>query len=220
MTRVSGVAAFPDKEHDGLRRLDRSQQIECLPELMRTGLRRRVVERDDEVTHGSGSQPPIDSLPRLQIVRQRDRAKITSKRGADFGRSGQHGGNAGLDLDVEVSPMRIAALDGFKHRRRHRKHAGISAGYHRDLPAFGGERQRVTRALDLDAIVRGMTSLTGNGFRNSVEIGSIADQVTRGTNRSRGGWRQQLDRSGPETDNDERTAHSRLPWPGISTIEK
>ena len=126
----------------------------------------------------------------------------------------------GLDLNVEVSPIRIAALDGFKYRRRHREYAGISTGYDRNLPALGGERERVTCALDLDAIVRGMTPLTGNGIRNSIEIGSIANQVGCGTNRSRGGWRQQVDRSGPKTDNDERTTHSRLPWPGISTIEK
>jgi len=94
MTRVSGVAAFRTKSNDGLRRLDRSQQIKCLPELMRTGFLTRVIERDDEVTHGSGPQPPFDGLPRLQIVRQRDRAKIASKRSADFGRGGQHGGNA------------------------------------------------------------------------------------------------------------------------------
>jgi hypothetical protein len=95
--------------------------------------------------------------------------------------------------------------------RRHREHAGISTGDNRDLHACGGERERVTRAFDLDAIVRGMTPLTGTGFGNSIEIGSIADQVGCGTNRSRSGWRQQVDRSGPETDNDERTAHSRLP---------
>src|SRR6202034_278299 len=91
----------------------------------------------------------------------------------------------------------------------------VSTGYNRTLAAFRGERERVTRALDLDAIIRRMASLTGNGIRNSFEVRSIADQVGRSSNRSRGGWRQQVDRSGSETDNDERTAHSRLPWPGI-----
>jgi hypothetical protein len=33
-----GRRCLPDEEHDGLWRLDRSQQIECLPELMRAGL--------------------------------------------------------------------------------------------------------------------------------------------------------------------------------------
>ena len=103
--------------------------------------------------------------------------KSAPKRRADFGRRCQHRGDAGLDVNVEVAPGGIAVLDGFKHRRRHREHAGIAARDHGDLAAFGGERQRVTRPLDLDAVVGGMAALAGNGFGNSIEIGSISDEI-------------------------------------------
>ena len=58
-----------------------------------------------------------------------------------------------------VAPRRIAGLDRFEHRRRHGEHAGIAARYDGDLAAGGGKRQRVTRAIELDAIVGSMAAL-------------------------------------------------------------
>ena len=78
-----------------------------------------------------------------------------------------------------------------------------------DLP----DRAELARVESLGASGGSVSrfELTGSRFRNSIEIGAIADQVRRGANRSHGGWGQKVDRSGSQTDNDQRTAHSRLP---------
>ena len=59
---------------------------------------------------------------------------------------------------VEVAPCRLAALDRLEHRRRHREYAGIAARDDGDVAPFGGQAQRMARALDLVAIVAGMAA--------------------------------------------------------------
>ena len=58
-----------------------------------------------------------------------------------------------------VAPRRIAGLDRLEHRRRHGEHAGIAARHDRDLAARRGERQRMARAIELDAVVGGVAAL-------------------------------------------------------------
>ncbi len=76
------------------------------------------------------------------------------------------------------------------------------------------------RPFDLNTVVRSMTALTRNVLRNSIEIGSITNKIGRSPKRSGRRRRQKIWRPGSKTDDDERAAHSRLPSPGISTIEK
>ena len=146
--------------------------------------------------------------------------KSPPKRRADFGRRRQHRRDAGLDPDVERTPHRIADLDRLEDRRGHGEHAGIAARHHGDAAAGGGERQRVTRAIELDAIVGRMAALIGAQHRHAVEIGAVAHEIRR---RGEGSLRRgchQLGLARTGADDDERAGHSRLPSPGISTIAK
>ena len=164
------------EQHRRLGGLERAQEIERLAELGRPRLGGGIVEGDHEVALGGGLQAALDRAPGLEIVRQRDGAEVAAQRRADLGRSGQHGGDAGLDPDVELSPLRIAILDRLEHRRRHGEHAGITARDDDDLAARGGERQSVPRAVELDAIVGGMAALAGT-LRHAVEIGTVAHEI-------------------------------------------
>ena len=53
---------------------------------------------------GRRIEPPLDQLPRLEIVRQRQRAEIVAERRAGPRRDREHGGDAGHDGDVERPP--------------------------------------------------------------------------------------------------------------------
>jgi hypothetical protein len=123
-------------------------------------------------------------------------------------------------MNIEFSPIGIADLDCFKDRRRHGEYAGVPARDDCDLPAFGGECEGVTCPADLDTIAGGVTALIQVGLRDSIEIGPVANQIRRGLKGSGRRRRQKIDGSGSKTDDDKRAAHSRLPCPGISTIEK
>jgi hypothetical protein len=57
--------------------------------------------------------------------------------------------------------------------------------------------------IDLDTIAGRMTALTGEGFRDSIEIGSIANEIRRGLKRSARSRSQKIDGSGANTDNEE-----------------
>ena len=55
--------------------------------------------------------------------------------------------------------IRGFVLDRLEHRRGHRENAGIAAGDDRDRAALRGQRQRETRAVELDAVVAGVSAL-------------------------------------------------------------
>ncbi len=141
--------------------------------------RGRIVERDDKVAARGRLQASFDRAPGLQVVGNGNGAEVGSERRAGERRRGQHGRHAGFDANVQRAPGRLARVDRFEHGRRHGEHAGIATRHDGHAPAFGGEAQCVTRAVELDAIVRSMPALVRRQLRNARQIGVVADEVGR-----------------------------------------
>ena len=118
------------------------QQRERLAELPGPRAGDRVIEGDDEAGRGRRVEAPLDQLPRLQIVGQRQRAEIVAERRAGAGRDREHGGDARHDGDVERAPGLRPALHRLQHRGRHGEHAGVAARDDGDVGAIGGMAQR------------------------------------------------------------------------------
>ena len=101
-------------EHDRRRRRQMAAQpLDGGAELPRPRPRHRIVERDDEARARRGVEPPLDQVPGLEIVGQRQRAEIVAERRADPRRDREHRGDAGHDRDVERAPsfpVRIRSL--------------------------------------------------------------------------------------------------------------
>ncbi len=193
---------------------------ERLAELMWPRLRGGIVECDHEIRFGGGLEAALDGGPALEIIRQRDGAEVATQRRADFGRRRQHRRHAGLDPDIERTPRRIPRLHRLEDRRGHGEHAGIAARHHGDAATGRRERQRVTRAVELDPVVGSVAALIGAQRRHAIEIRAVAHQIRRrGEGRQRRGSHQ-LGLAGASADDNERAGHNRLPSPGISTIAK
>jgi hypothetical protein len=206
-----GSRRTSDEEHDGLRRLCRSQQIESAPELIWPCAGSGVIKRNDEITLGRSPQASLDRFPRFQIVRQRDRAEVCAERRADFCCSRKHRRYPRLDANIEVSPGGIAGFDRFENRSRHREDTGIAARDNGDALTFGGERERVACPVDLDAIAGRMTATAEESIWNPIEIGFVSNEIRCRLQRPPRRRRQEIDRSRSKADDDERAAHNRLP---------
>ena len=131
----------------------RDSKRERLAELPGPGAGDRVIEGDDEAGRGRRVEAPLDQLPRLQIVGQRQRAEIVAERRAGAGRDREHGGDARHDGDVERAPGMRAALHRLQHRGGHGEHAGVAARDDGDVGAIGGMAQRSLSARAFLAIV-------------------------------------------------------------------
>ena len=94
------------------------QQRERLAELPGPRAGDRVIERDDEAGRGRRVEAPLDQLPWLEIVGQRQRAEIVAERRAGAGRDREHGGDARHDGDVERAPGMRSALHRLATPRR------------------------------------------------------------------------------------------------------
>src|SRR5208282_844882 len=90
--------------------------------------RDRIVKRDHETGTRRRIEPPLDQLPRLEIVGERERAEIVAKRRADPRRNSEHRRDTGYDGDVERTPDLWSELDLFANRRRHGEDAWVAAG--------------------------------------------------------------------------------------------
>ena len=88
-----------------------------------------------------------------------------TQRGADPGSDREHRGNAGDDRQFQRTPGRGPLLDLLANRRRHREHAGIAAGYQRNIGTRrrGFERSACPRAFL--TIVGGMAALSSTRRR-------------------------------------------------------
>ena len=167
------------EEDDGVVGLPLPQMRQRTLQALGARARGRIVQRDDEVAAGGRLQPPLDRAPGLQVVGNGNGAEVGSERRAGERCRGQHGRHAGFDANVQRTPRRLARVDRFEHRRRHGEHAGIAARHDGHPPALGGEAQGVTRAVELDAIVRSVPALAGRKLRDARQIGVVADEVGR-----------------------------------------
>ena len=149
------------------------QQRERLAELPGPRARDRVIEGDDEARRGRRVEAPLDQLPRLEIVGQRQRAEIVAERRAGAGRDREHGGDARHDGDVERAPGMRPALHRLQHRGGHGEHAGVAARDDGDVGALGGMAQRGLSARAFLAIVGRMPRLV-RPHRHAIEIRRIA----------------------------------------------
>src|SRR5262245_33543101 len=107
-------------------------------ELPRPRARDRIVEGDDEACGRRRLEPPLDQLPRLEIVGQRQRTEIVTERRADSRGDSEHSGNARHDLDVERAPTLRSRFDLLAHGCGHGEHAGIATGDDGDARALRG----------------------------------------------------------------------------------
>ncbi len=193
--------------------------VEGGAELPGPGARQRVVERDHEAGFRRPAQPAQHQLPRLEVVRQRDRAEVAAERRAEPGRHRHHRRDAWHHRHLQRPPFRIAMLDRLEHGTRHREHPGIARGHHRHRPARAGERQRVPGARQLLAIVRAVPHHVGAG-RDPVEVWPVSDQVGRERQRIARLRRAQREVARTEPDHEQPPRHRGRCRPGISTMEK
>ena len=196
-----------------------AQPLEGLAELPGPRARDRIVERDDKARARRGIETPLDHIPRLQIVGERDRAEVMTERRADAGRDGEHRGDARHDRDVEIAPGRLAAVDLLADRGGHGEHARIAAGHQGDLRALRRVAQRRRSAAALLAVVGGVARLA-RPRRHAIEIGAIAIERVGGFERGRGLRRQHIRAARTEPHDRERAGHGRFSQPGTRMTEK
>src|SRR4029077_16110461 len=101
----------------------------------------------------------LDRLPRLEIVGERQRTEIVTKRRADPRRHRQHRSNSRNKDDLKHAPGIRASCDLLADRRRHREHTWIAAGDNSDVSALPGMAERVARTRRLFAVVGRMSAL-------------------------------------------------------------
>lgn len=160
-----------------------------------------------------------------------------AQRGACAGGCGQHRGDAGQDLHVQRQPVLrlrpLGAFDGFKHRRCHREHAWVAGRDHDDLPALGGQRQRLLGAVQLNPVVRreplrlaaaSRRVLRNQGLR-ARHIGEVAHDIVGRQQGLQHGGRDLVQVTGAQAGNGQlaaayHAASGRRPWPCTSTIAK
>ena len=196
-----------------------AQTLDGGAELPRPRPRNRIVKRDDEARGRSRVEPPLDQLPRLEIVGQRQRAEIVAEWRADARSDGEHRGNARYDLDVERAPARRSGFDLLAHGRGHGEHSRIAAGNDRDARPLRGVIERRGRARAFLAVVGSVAALPG-ARRHAVEIRHVAVERIRGRER-RGSLRSEVAGiARTQSDNGEMPAHGRPSQPGTSTTAK
>ena len=179
----------------------------------------RIVQRNDKARRGGNVEPPLDQLPRLQIVRQRQRAEIVTERSAGPRSHRQHGGDAGNDAEVERTPCLGSGLDRFADRSRHGEHARVAAGHDSNRCAFCGVTKRGLGARAFLAILRPMPRLA-LARRHAIEVRAIAIQRLGGEQRVGSLLRQIAVIARAEPDHRDPPAHGLLSQPGTSTMAK
>ena len=142
-------------------------------ELPRPRPRHRIVERDDEAGAGRGIEPPLDQVPGLEIVGQRQRAEIVAERRADPRRDREHGGNAGNENDIERAPASGPVSISSQTAAAMANTPGSPPETTATLRALRGVTQRGGGARAFLAVVGGMAALAG-ARRHAVEIGPVA----------------------------------------------
>jgi hypothetical protein len=195
------------------------QKSEGLGELPGPRARDRIVECDDEAGRGGGTEAPLDQLPWLEIVGQRDRAEIVAERGAGAGRDCEHGGDAGHDDDIERPPGVRAGFDRLQHRGRHGEHAGVAARDDGDICPCCRVAQRGLGARAFLAVVGTMTRLAFPHW-NPVEIGCVAVKRLGGFKRVARLLREVARIARAEPNDGKPSAHGRPSQPGTSTMAK
>ena len=146
---------------------------------------RRVVEREDEVGRAGRIEAPLDDLPRLELVRQRDHAEVVAQRRADPGRGGLHRREARHDPHLDVR-QRDIAVDDLQHGGGHREDARVARRHDRHARAAGRQLEGVAGAL---APRRGCRSRGG--------AARAARARARGRSRSRSAHRRPPARRAP-----------------------
>ena len=195
------------------------EQRQGLGELPRPRPRDGIIEREREACARSGIEAPLDQLPWLEIVRERQRAEIVAERRAGPRRDREHGGDARNDGDIERPPNVRTALDRFAHRSGHGEHAGVSARDDCRVSARSRMAERRLGARALLAIVRSMPPLTG-AHRNAVEIGAVAEERVGGGERLVCLARKVALVPRAKPDDCEPPAQRRPSQPGTSTMAK
>ena len=161
------------------------------------------------------------SCPRLQIIRQRYRAKIVAQRRTD-----------------PRAAASIAVTPGSTWMSRSRHAVGPCSTASKTAAAIAntpgsppettttcrplaGETERQPGAVEFGPVVESMALLAGFR-RHQIEIGAIADQISRRRKRRSGGGGQPLWAARAEADHGQtsRRRHPRCPRPGTRISEK
>ena len=198
-----------------------AQAFEGAAKLPGPRLADRIVERDDETGAGRRLQPPLDQVPRLQIVRQRDGAEIMAERRADAGSDGEHGGDAGHDRRGRCRAIPPGRPRSPRRRpppwRRRRDRRPRRRRPWRLRPPCSSAALARDKLL---AIVGGDAGLVGAQVK-PVEIGPVAEEefAPRPPPRLASGviWSAL---PGPSPMTKSLSAHGRPAQPATSTIEK
>ena len=196
-----------------------AQAFERVAELPRPRPRHRIIKRDDETRARRRIEPSFDQLPRLEIVRERQCAKIMAERRADPRCDREHGGDSRHDGQVELAPALRSGFDGFADRGRHGEDAGIAAGDDGHARALRGVTERGGGARLLLSVL-GRVALLPGALRHAVEIWRIAVKRLRGTKRILGLGGQVARVAGSEADDGEVSVHGRSSQPGTNTTAK
>ena len=200
-----------------------AQPFERVTKLPRPRPRNRIIDRD----HKSGArrriEPPLDKLPRLQVVGEGDRTEVMTERRADPRSDCQHCGNAGDDCEIQRAPSVRSSFDFFAYSCRHGKDARIAAGNNGDVRALRGMKQRGRSSRFFFPIVRSMPALSGPR-RHAIKVRSVA--VERfGVGKRVLGFRRHITWiAWPQSDHGEVASHclspGRFSQPGTRTTAK
>jgi hypothetical protein len=156
----------------------RAHRVERAIELPRPRTRDRVVERHHQIGLRRVPQARLDHLPRLQVVRERDRAEVVAERRAGLRGGRERRRHAGFDAQLDGRPLRVARfVERFEHGRGHREHAGVARRHDRDAPALGRQFERMARALHFLAIVGAVHALIHPERPGHRHVGRVAEDV-------------------------------------------
>ena len=175
-----------------------AQHLDGPRELLAPRPRRGVVEHEHEVGRAGRVEAPLDDLPRLELVRQRDDAEVVAQRRADPGRGRLHRREARHDPHLDVG-QRDIAVDDLQHGGGHREDARVARRDDRHARAAGRQLERVARALGLDAVVGRVAALPAS-LGHAREVGLVADQLLGGRQLGVRLRRQPVRARGPEPD--------------------
>src|SRR5207302_379987 len=154
------------------------KDVACGGELRPAPRRARVVEGDDEIALGRGTEAALDHLPGRQQVRERNRAEIVAERGAGPRRCRLQCRNTRENGEYDPTPFRPRlAIDQLENKAGEAIDAGIARGDQRDPATLGGKIEGATRSLHLGAERHGMSRLAGDRQAKEVEIEGVADDV-------------------------------------------
>ncbi len=176
MSSSPGATDIASDHHRGGWRQRCSSRTACaLGHLGRAAARGRVVERDRQVGGSGRPQPPLDHLPRLQPIGQRQHHVVAAEWCPCAGRDGLGRGDPGQHGHPHARVRRVGR-DGLERGGRHPEDPRVTTGDQGDLLAPQRQVQGQPGPVQFDGVAAGVALQTWTR-RHPVHVRSVADDV-------------------------------------------